>query len=77
MVSDEQRREAYIDAAIRRERQLKASKENGAPPSSPYRPNMSEAQREIMRMGEQIERTMVSMLDGWSELDLLKEISNG
>ena len=77
MVDDEQRWRASLDAAMRRKRELKAAKENGAPPPSPYRPNMSEAQREIMRMGEQIKRTMVSMLDGWSELDLLKEISNG
>ena len=77
MVSDEQRWEASIDAAMRRERKLKAAEESSATTSSPYKLNMSEAQREIMRMGEQIERTMVSMLDGWSELDLLKEISNG
>lgn len=54
MVSDEQRWEASIDAAMRRERKLKAAEESSATTSSPYKLNMSEAQRAIMRMAEKL-----------------------
>lgn len=80
MIGDEERREVAFDAAmrrVRRERELKAAKECGAPTSSPCRLGMSEAQRAIMRTAEQIERTMIGIGDGWSELNQLKEISNG
>ena len=54
MVDDEQRWRASLDAAMRRKRELKAAKENGAPPPSPYKLNMSEAQRAIMRIAEKL-----------------------